>query len=1066
MGEADLTQSVSVHPIPENAISILPQEPNRVFFETVQVVPNPSGGYRILHPESTIYPERRTPTPSKLTKETARSGQYFSRNISNQDLQQRLKQKATDAKIRQGISKSLQVTQGFVNYDKTASSKATGNVEFTDLWPNLSELRQHFQNSGIQHTVIRDLAILDLCKLAIVCGPVRLLRCLVELELVRVDQRLDNGTGMLHLAVLAQNTEAVQYLTSAKISPKLQDKSGSTADQVCFNNTVKRHLPPKYLLRREVRQLNDSKMVPIKPSLQDKDVIFKLAANPKYFDEIQKKLQTLDFNVNTECDSSGDFLLHLVCRRGLSQLPLMMALVKIQGADVELCNAEGFTALMLAASAGNCVLCDVLMCLFGADPNKPNPNTGRTALHYAVEGNHRKTVECLIRRGGDVNAEDLMGRRPDDVPLCQGVNVDCLEIISFTRTRRIETLTERIRKGELEKNHLLKSDLYVVDEEGCTLVMTAALYNRASELETLLQINDTTINAQHTKTGMTALAMAAELGNTETVEVLLSHGANPAISDMKCYLPLHHAVLNNQEKVVDKMLEYFPQSYCGLNKAVRLCKRTTIHKMLNSAFTRRQEKIITPKLLECAMNGAADELFQLLDDGDVINPKSSTGNWPLYLAVENGHLDVVRLLFEQGGDIRKRHSTTGETVLHIAARMGHTEIVRYLLKFCQNSHIHCSAQHESRKMLDINTLDTNNHTSLQVAAEKGYSKIVQLLLQHGSTTALLDAKGQLFTCPQYEGVRVQIETHRQMHTKDVVAAITDRSRKALEQLEKIWLPRFDHNLRTSEGDTPLMVACSIGKLQILKFLLESAVYPQSRQECEHEEDSDADSGVLDPTSGMTQRRDSKTEELHTSGTFGHSTEVQQNQFTGSGEYSGDDVSEKKDSLEVQPAASLPNGTADGLVSHVCAVNLFDGSTALHRAIEHGDDYQAVRQLLIADPACLNLQNSRGLSPLHLACKLGRKKVIEMLLATEGIDTNSRALEGQLPEEMTRNKSIIRIVEKAREQLTGRTTAPLKPQENVPRDDDSASHSLTGSVVNFDKLHSRYEALRSEVKDVS
>lgn len=26
-----------------------------------------------------------------------------------------------------------------------------------------------------------------------------------------------------------------------------------------------------------------------------------------------------------------------------------------------------------------------------------------------------------------------------------------------------------------------------------------------------------------------------------------------------------------------------------------------------------------------------------------------------------------------------------------------------------------------------------------------------------------------------------------MHTKDVVAAITDRSRKALEQLEKIWL---------------------------------------------------------------------------------------------------------------------------------------------------------------------------------------------------------------------------------------------------------------------------------------
>ena len=36
-----------------------------------------------------------------------------------------------------------------------------------------------------------------------------------------------------------------------------------------------------------------------------------------------------------------------------------MALVKIQGSDVELCNAEGVTPLMLAAAAGNTVLCDV-----------------------------------------------------------------------------------------------------------------------------------------------------------------------------------------------------------------------------------------------------------------------------------------------------------------------------------------------------------------------------------------------------------------------------------------------------------------------------------------------------------------------------------------------------------------------------------------------------------------------------------------------------------------------------------------------------------------------------------
>lgn len=72
-------------------------------------------------------------------------------------------------------------------------------------------------------------------------------------------------------------------------------------------------------------------------------------------------------------------------------------------------------------------------------------------------------------------------------------------------------------------------------------------------------------------------------------------------------------------------------------------------------------------------------------------------------------------------------------------------------------------------------------------------------------------------------------------------------------------------------------------------------------------------------------------------------------------------------------------SSDGITSHVCAVSLSNGSTALHRAIEHGDDYQAAKLLLTADSTCLNLQNDAGLTPLHLACKLGRKKVIELLL---------------------------------------------------------------------------------------
>lgn len=68
-----------------------------------------------------------------------------------------------------------------------------------------------------------------------------------------------------------------------------------------------------------------------------------------------------------------------------------------------------------------------------------------------------------------------------------------------------------------------------------------------------------------------------------------------------------------------------------------------------------------------------------------------------------------------------------------------------------------------------------------------------------------------------------------------------------------------------------------------------------------------------------------------------------------------------------------------MVSHVCAVNLFDGNTPLHHAIEKGDSVSIASALIEADSAVVNMQNDSGLTPTHLACKLGRKKVLEKLL---------------------------------------------------------------------------------------
>ncbi|CAG2236407.1 unnamed protein product [Mytilus edulis] len=68
---------------------------------------------------------------------------------------------------------------------------------------------------------------------------------------------------------------------------------------------------------------------------------------------------------------------------------------------------------------------------------------------------------------------------------------------------------------------------------------------------------------------------------------------------------------------------------------------------------------------------------------------------------------------------------------------------------------------------------------------------------------------------------------------------------------------FDHNLRDYHGNTPLMVACKVGNVDVVLFLLQSAVYPQSFAEDDSllEDNSDNDSGVLDTDSVRTDSQE-------------------------------------------------------------------------------------------------------------------------------------------------------------------------------------------------------------------
>ena len=66
----------------------------------------------------------------------------------------------------------------------------------------------------------------------------------------------------------------------------------------------------------------------------------------------------------------------------------------------------------------------------------------------------------------------------------------------------------------------------------------------------------------------------------------------------------------------------------------------------------------------------------LLEQGADINKAKNDGSTPLNVASYKGHVDVVRMLLEQGADIHL--SWRGQTPLQTARQWSHTEIARLL----------------------------------------------------------------------------------------------------------------------------------------------------------------------------------------------------------------------------------------------------------------------------------------------------------------------------------------------------------------------------------------------------
>lgn len=225
--------------------------------------------------------------------------------------------------------------------------------------------------------------------------------------------------------------------------------------------------------------------------------------------------------------------------------------------------------------------------------------------------------------------------------------------------------------------------------------------------------------------GKTALFFAAGLGRLDIIRLLHENNANHHAASSSGLIPLHVAICLEQEKAATFLLELGSDPTVIDNHG-----SNTLHYAAWAGFDSLVSQLLDRRR---KLNNMLETSFPAFHDTDLegnkvvdINARDSIGMTALHIAVERGHLHVVKLLLEHKVDFEIARKN-GWTPLHSATRSGDEAMVELLLGAGAKT----------------NVFTEKKSTPLHVAVElgPGYETLVQHLLESGADVNALDEYG-------------------------------------------------------------------------------------------------------------------------------------------------------------------------------------------------------------------------------------------------------------------------------------------------------------------------------------
>ena len=247
-------------------------------------------------------------------------------------------------------------------------------------------------------------------------------------------------------------------------------------------------------------------------------------------------------------------------------------------------------------------------------------------------------------------------------------------------------------------------------------------------------------------------------------------------------------------------------------------------------------------MAEALKEGDKKLLLSVLDSGmdcDTVFHDGGHDRPAIFLVVERGHVELVEILCVRGCSLSTM-DTTGLTPLHLAASKGYADIVLILLNYRAqvntpstrggNTPLHFAAagnHHQVVQLLieqgaEVNQQNLKGMTSLMYAANRGYLKTAETLVEHGADPGIVDNDGNtalLFHC---SSVSVNAEMVDMLATSPmlinksnkqgyspVLQVATSHSRQTHKALHMMTRLGADLGMTTLLGDTPLHIVCKV-----------------------------------------------------------------------------------------------------------------------------------------------------------------------------------------------------------------------------------------------------------------